>query len=637
VENESKLYNRLWFQIGALSLLFIILHIPTIQLDFLRDDIFILNKCETTPWKAILVDGFRFSRVDFGNPWWVEVKDIAHFFRPLLIASFKVTISIFGNNPLVHHLINVLIHILTAILILFTGRRFFKSPTAPFLAAAFFLFSMHNQWTVMWIVARKELLVGLFMLVAFNFHISGNMLKAAFFMILAMMCGEHAVAFPFIIVAFELLTNGSRVQSPESCLPDDMAETERNDLPDDMTELLDNKTETIQKRPLAHQISLIVKARWKVWAMYFSILGAYIVIRHLLLGGLPLPPSPYFTHPLSKGAWSFYALKEVLFATALTISMLFVDRPVMTLWINHPSIMFLCIVLTIGVLWWAYKVSKNKLLFITFALLSLVSFLPFTPMVAMPIYLYTPMIFWSLAVGAAQDGPCSKKREDRTKPERYFLIAVVVTIILHTIGTGIWTYSRFNEKFSYPVKAAPKVAELVRIAESESVRIEPANLNGASEYNGTGKRPIVLVDLPYTALTLPFLLQKATGRTGEQITAVSMHTSKNTEDGSKIRQVTNRSWIIENRDTPYFSTPGTRALSFLPKGLIKKDLIVERKWFAVAISELGPTPPLEAKGHRFFTTEPSVISVKFTIKENVPDPIIISFINEEPKLFNAPD
>jgi len=600
-----KIYKQLWFQLIAIIFLFFILHIPTLQLGKVLDDIFVLAKCETSSWNNILVNGFKFTRKDFGNPWWIEADTIAHFFRPILIATFKGTILKFGNDPFIHHLINILLHIAVGFNILFMCRKFLKNNMAALIAAVFFIFSLHNQFTVVFIVARKELLVGLFTLYAFNAHLSKKTIRATFYMILAMMCGEHAVAFPFIAILTNLLVN------TRGC----------------------NKNKKQQLTPKA--IKSRISCHWKQWATYLTALACYILFRHLMLSGLPLPPSPYFTHPFSDGALAFYFMKFLLFISSLAISMLFMGKIIIVLWLDHLWLLLLFLLLSAAFLWLAYSFAENNNLFLIFIFCAIVSYLPFTPMVAMPIYLYSPMIFFSFAIGIAVDGALSKlKPANKTNEyidENYinidkntvtapknrlaqlFLYIVVTSIILHIIGIGAWTYSGYNEENTFATKVAPSVANIVN------------KIDETDDYI----RPIVLVDVPPKALTLPFLLQKLTKRKGINITIVS--TANSNGHNSDIFKTGKGKWLIKNKKSPYFSTIKERALAFVPKNRISDDLIVVREWYRVMIEETKPPP--DERGHRFFSTEPSVVSLSFQTKEHIPEPIFIKFENKKPVLW----
>ena len=589
-EASPKGKAQLWwkgfaFHVLVLAILFFLAHIPTLQLGRIRDDIYVLSKCENYSWEKLLLEGFHFPREDFGNPWWIEKKDIAHFFRPLVLASFKLPIEFFGDCDLLHRSSNLLIHLASCTLLIIIGRRLFCTSTAAYLAAFYYAFTLHNQWTVMWMVARKELLVGFLLLLAFYFHLRQRSYCTLATLLLAMTAGEHAVAFPFLIVVWDSL-------SPLSSYPKDSSS-------------------------LKSHLARVVRERWKLWSSYLGLLLAYILIRHLMLGGMPLPPSPYFTHPLEPGAFSFYLLKKLLFASALTIQVLFIDRPVMTLWLDHPSLLVLSIVLSLAVLIWAYYTAKNKALYLTLLAMSLVAFLPFTPMVAMPIYLYSPLLFFCLAFGAALDGVLLLPTHERSQSQRGLLFAVMAVITLHFVGTFVWTWGRFNEKFHYPKEVLPLILE--EIGDRERV---------------------FLIDMPPHALPLPHLIQESLNRPGKDIAVLSLHVPQKIGDHARIERIDKRSFRVKNKANPYFETPTERALAFVPNNSIREGRVIDRGWYEIELEELSPAPAKAERGKRFFTKEGGVKSLLLRLKEGSPKPAVIAFRNQRPhrieKIFKGP-
>jgi len=559
-----------------IAALFFLLHWPTLHLGRLRDDIYVLDKCEALSWRHLLLEGFRFPIVDFGNPWWMVQPDVCHFFRPLVLTTFKLPIALFGSCDTLHRVGNLVIHLLSAGLLLLVGRRLFRSTAAALFAACWFTFSLHNQWTVMWLVARKELLVGLLVLTAFYAHLRSRRAGALVAFFLALTAGEHAVAFPFIAVLWD-------------CLGREEAEEEE---------------ETAARLHLRR----VAARAWPTWAAYFALLVTYVVARHVLLGGLPLPPAPYFTHPLAPGAFAFYGLKKLQFLAALTAQVPFFDRPVMTAWLNHPSLLVLCVAASLALLAWAPRMARDRRLFWRLAAVTLMAFMPFTPMVAMPIYLYTPMLFASLTLGAALDGILTVAPRKRRQSQRGFLLLVMAALTVHVIGAYAWVWGPFNATFAYPLEQAPIIAELVR--------------------SRPDHRRLLLVDVPPFALALPHLLQKATGLAGPDIAVVTMLADRQGRGPGAVLPAGPRSFRVVNDGVPYFDDPTARALGFVPDGVIRPGATFDRGWFRVTLERLGPEPA--TPGDRFFTHEPGVAALRVDLAPGEPPPVVIAFRNLRP-------
>ena len=105
-------------------------------------------------------------------------------------------------------MINILIHSACSLLILALGRRIWKKESAALLASACFaVFPCHGE-AVGWIAARDNLLAALFSLAAVHFFLKQapgsrlwrGRLLSSFFLLLALLCKEHAIVVPGIFL-----------------------------------------------------------------------------------------------------------------------------------------------------------------------------------------------------------------------------------------------------------------------------------------------------------------------------------------------------------------------------------------------------------------------------------------------------
>lgn len=86
----------------------------------------------------------------------------ADFWRPLSLMSHMLDVSLFGMNAGAHHLISVMVHILTS-LALFLGLKSMSGRLwcPAFTAAVFAIHPLHVE-SVAWVAERKDVLCGLF-------------------------------------------------------------------------------------------------------------------------------------------------------------------------------------------------------------------------------------------------------------------------------------------------------------------------------------------------------------------------------------------------------------------------------------------------------------------------------------------
>ena len=92
------------------------------------------------------------------------------YYRPLMTLSFMLDAHIAGSPaPYFYHLTNVLLHILTAILLLVFFKKFGVAPMPAFILCLFFLVHPALAQAVAWIPGRNDSLLAIFVLAAFIF------------------------------------------------------------------------------------------------------------------------------------------------------------------------------------------------------------------------------------------------------------------------------------------------------------------------------------------------------------------------------------------------------------------------------------------------------------------------------------
>ena len=100
------------------------------------------------------------------DPWLSLGALDERWFRPLVLAFWKLTVEQFGDSVVAHHFCNLVVHLLNCVLLYLLGRVLLKSEESGLLAAGIFcLFPIHPE-AVSWLSGRFDLLCGFFYLMS---------------------------------------------------------------------------------------------------------------------------------------------------------------------------------------------------------------------------------------------------------------------------------------------------------------------------------------------------------------------------------------------------------------------------------------------------------------------------------------
>lgn len=566
-------------QLLVLAVVILLLHVPSLWAGRLLDDIVVLDRCEHDSWSGLFRDGFRFQRSELGDVWWMEQETILHYFRPLVLASLRVVGVVSGWADWAQHAFNILLHGLTAVLLLFVARFLFHSPRSAFLATLFFTTSIHHWWAVLLITARKELLAGVLILLAFYLHVRRRWWLAGLSFAGALLSGEHAATFPMLILIWAVAAPGSAQDASPS------------------------------GRPLLHQLGICT--------VYFAILGAYVAIRTRVLGGLPLPAPPYFTHPLAEGAAAYLLFKPLVLLFCLTTTVPFVDRLIIQIWLNHLLLgLAFCTVTTVLILGAVAAAARQRRLGLVLLGLAVCAYLPFWPMVGLPFYLYTPMMFYALAVGAGLDGESLGPPAGQILVRRCLRVVVGLGVVVN-FGIGVFlAWGPSLGPFGPGVDSPQKLARAVQALLED----EPPD------------RKVIFVDVPSPPPFFYFidLLQRDSGRDFADLAVVTGRPRRESGDEGKVTRDGPLSFRVESPDQPYYSKPLKKLQWFFPEGLIAEGRTFDRPWLRVTIEGVGDWPEPGDRGPRFFSTEPGITALRIDVKPGVDPPLVIGFEDDQP-------
>lgn len=106
------------------------------------------------------------SGLSLANVRWAFTTVHESWYSPLLWISFMADSSLFGTAPFGYIFTNTLLHAANALLLFWILLRLFHSPSAAFVAAALWALHPLRLESVAWIAERKDVLSGLFFLLA---------------------------------------------------------------------------------------------------------------------------------------------------------------------------------------------------------------------------------------------------------------------------------------------------------------------------------------------------------------------------------------------------------------------------------------------------------------------------------------
>jgi tetratricopeptide (TPR) repeat protein len=275
--------NRLAFQRAvlpvALGLLAVLVYIPTLSHDFVYDDRALI---EQNP----LLKSLRSIPTLFVTDLWSGVGpshsadgiardqgSLHRRYRPLPMASYALNHALGESRPLGYHLVNVLLHAATSVLVYLVALELRWSPAGAILAGV--LFAVHPLHTepVAWVVGRPEMMMSLGLLGALWFHLRGRPAAAIAAFLLAMLSKEQAVVFPGLALLTDLCRN-----TRSECVP------------------------------LAWRTLL-----WR-YGGYALVLSLFLLARVAVLGGFQPDRYPFSENPLEHLAGSTWLLSVIKMA-----------------------------------------------------------------------------------------------------------------------------------------------------------------------------------------------------------------------------------------------------------------------------------------------------------------------------------
>lgn len=157
-----------------------------------------------------------------GSTYYQEASQTGYglFYRPLMLTSYSVIYQIFGADPLIYHLVQIIFHTANGCLVYWLLRQFHLSNLASLFAAVLFIVHPIQSETVLHLANLQEVLFLFFGLLSVNFYLVTYNRKNILISILislsllvSLLAKETAVLFIFVMAFMDWLVLGQKPKS----------------------------------------------------------------------------------------------------------------------------------------------------------------------------------------------------------------------------------------------------------------------------------------------------------------------------------------------------------------------------------------------------------------------------------------
>jgi tetratricopeptide (TPR) repeat protein len=187
----------------ALAILTVITFWPLKDCGFINfdDDVYVYQN-------ALVQSGLNWNSI--GQAFSSELVKIGGFWHPITWLSLMLDYQIFGLNPFGFHMVNLLFHVMSTILIFLVFHRMTKKlwPSA-FVACLFAIHPLHVE-SVAWIAERKDVLSAFFWILtlgAYSYYVEHPGFRRYFFVLLFFILGLMAkpmlITLPFVLLLLD--------------------------------------------------------------------------------------------------------------------------------------------------------------------------------------------------------------------------------------------------------------------------------------------------------------------------------------------------------------------------------------------------------------------------------------------------
>jgi len=333
-------------------------------------------------------------------------RKVSFYYRPILLISYVADYQLWELNPLGYHLTNILLHSLSAILILLLLLSILHDPLAALLASLLFCLHPVQVESVAWISGRNDILLGLFIVLMVYFYVLHHEKreKGGMFLSLSALCYGLAL-FTKESAAFYVL-------------------------------LLPLYDLTVRKTPLK---ALFDRASLKKFSAILAPLVIYLVVRLWIFGEFIGTEKLYTMLPLKTRLELFPAMITQYITLLLYPVNLSIEHPLDKLiWVQDPWYLIACVIFLflLAAVYLTWRIDGATCFGFVWLVAGLLPALNIIP-VAVPIFehrLYAPSAGFAMLV------VCVLFRVLNLKIIRMTLPAALVIVVL----AGIGSYNRVS-------------------------------------------------------------------------------------------------------------------------------------------------------------------------------------------------
>lgn len=213
---------KIWWLAAGLILSGLLIYLPILWFDFvyLDDNVLILQDASFLSNLANILTIFR-------QDVFHSASQAAVYYRPIPTLTWMLDFQIAQTAPWFYHLVNLWLHLIATILVLFFCRQF--SPRLPaFLAALIFLVHPALTPAVAWVPGRNDSLLTIFALAAFlllryfpakEYWQNGLILLGhLLFLLIALLTKENALLIPLVFLLYLALRSRRQLFTKKTAL-----------------------------------------------------------------------------------------------------------------------------------------------------------------------------------------------------------------------------------------------------------------------------------------------------------------------------------------------------------------------------------------------------------------------------------